>query len=124
MATCPACGHALTAAKRKTPYRAIVFTTIDTRAGTRKKTRTVTSGAAYVLWNSECTCEPWRLEGSGSFLWNGLHAVRRAAMAVFADDPNVHQISIRTNQDREVYRFYRQLRLEECLLFSDAKGAV
>lgn len=99
------------------PLRAVVFTSFQRTIGRGKKARTVTTGAAYELWNPSTVCEPWRLEGSGSFLWPGLHAVRRAAMAEFAADPNVTQISIRTNQDREVYRFYRQMRAEECPLF-------
>ena len=100
-----------------TPYRALVFTSIERTIGRGKRRRAEWIGAGYVLWNPSRECEPWRLPSSGSFLWPGLHAVRDAALRAFTNDPNVHQVSIRTNQDREVFRFYRQLRSSECPLF-------
>ena len=85
----------------RTQYRAIAFATGS--IGRVKKPRSY----AFVLWNPDNTFEPSRLKDSGTFQWNGLHAVRAAAIAAF-ERPEVHQVSIRTNQDRSLYVFNRQ----------------
>jgi hypothetical protein len=89
-----------------TPYRAIAFGSKQVTKGKGKRARVETQGYAFVLWNPENSHEPARLRESGSFLWPGIHAVRQAAVAAF-DNPEIHQVSIRTNQDRHVYTFYR-----------------
>lgn len=58
----------------------------------------------YDGWNPIQHYNEARLPGAGSFLYPGLHAVRKAAMDALAL-PGVHQVSIRTNQDRRVYLF-------------------
>jgi hypothetical protein len=73
----------------------------------------------YKRWTKiECTSVCWmgwtptqayreaRLPGAGSFLYPGIHAVRRAAMEAFSQ-PGVRQVSVRTNQDKSVYLFNR-----------------
>ena len=90
-----------------TPYRAIVFASGFRTTGKGKRAKTVRTGYAYVAWNPNHTVESARLLGSGSFLWPGIHAVRRAALNHLIL-PGVEQVSIRTNQDREVFRFYRE----------------
>ena len=87
--------------KMRTQYRAIAFGV--STVGRVKKPR----GYAVVLWNPDNTFEPSRLKDSGTFQWNGLHAVRRAAIEAFQDSA-IHQVSIRTNRDRALYIFNRR----------------
>ena len=85
---------------RRTPYRIVVFAT--GLIGRRKKA----TGYGYMGWNPHQAYQEARLPSAGSFLYPGLHAVRDAAMH-YLQLPETHQVSIRTNQDRPVYRFYK-----------------
>ena len=90
------------------PYRVIVFMQGTRTTGRGAKRKTVITGSAFVAWNPDHTVEIARLPGSGSFIWPGIHAARRIAMhylGMLGD--TYHQVSIRTNQDREVYRFFK-----------------
>ena len=58
-------------------------------------------------WNPENSHEPGRLPTSGCFTWVGIVAVRKAAME-YLNRPNVTQVSVRTNQDKQVYRYFKQ----------------
>src|SRR5579859_5670136 len=90
-----------------TPYRLIVFAEGSFTKGKGKRARTtVRQGYAYMGWNPIDYCEPGRLEGSGSFLFPGLHVARSTAIQ-YLEMSEVQQVSIRTNQDQEVYRFYK-----------------
>jgi hypothetical protein len=84
-----------------TPYRVLAF-------GTRKH-RKKTVGYGFDVWNPELT-DHWahagRLNGSGSFLWLGLRDAKNAVGRAFLD-PNIHQVQIRTNQDKQIAIFYR-----------------
>jgi len=57
-------------------------------------------------WNPIQSYSEARLSGAGSFLYPGLIATRKAAMEFLAA-PGVHQVSIRTNQDKKVYRYFK-----------------
>ena len=57
-------------------------------------------------WNPDNRHEPGRLPTSGCFTWVGIVAVRKAAMEYLAL-PSVTQVSVRTNQDRQVYRYFK-----------------
>lgn len=89
-----------------TPYRVFASGTSYRVVGRGNRRHQEPRGYAYVVWNPDSTVEPSRLPGSGTFLWPGLHAARRAALAQF-DDQAVHQVSVRTNQDRTVYIWNR-----------------
>lgn len=89
-----------------TPYRVIVFATREITRGRGRKAKTERIGVGWVAWNPDHTVEPARLEGSGSFLWLGLRDAKNAVGAAFLD-PTVHQVQIRTNQDRKVAIYYR-----------------
>lgn len=82
-----------------TPFRVVAF-------GTEQIGRCKPRGFGFVVWNPDHTLEPGRLPGSGCFIWRGVHAARGAAMAIF-DDPRVHQVQIRTNQDRALWIYNR-----------------
>ena len=84
----------------RTPYRIVVFATGI--IGRRKKP--VAYG--YMGWTPHQAYQEARLPGAGSFLYPGLHAVCRAAMH-YLQLPETHQVSIRTNQDRSVYQFFK-----------------
>jgi hypothetical protein len=92
------------------PYRIIVAATGQRTVGRGKWQRTQTIGYAVVAWNGDDEArklfDPGRLPGAGTFCWPGLTAARRAALAQFAD-PTVHQVQVRTNQDRPVYLWNR-----------------
>lgn len=66
------------------------------------------SRGAYAGWTPVQHYREARLPSSGSFLYPGIHAVRRAAMEYLAL-PETQQVSIRTNQDRQVYRFFKHV---------------
>jgi hypothetical protein len=88
-----------------TPYRVIVCATREMKRG--RKTERV--GVAWVAWNPTLTdhsAHAGRLDGSGSFLWLGLRDAKNAVAAAFLD-PTVHQVQIRTNQDRKIAVFNR-----------------
>jgi hypothetical protein len=59
---------------------------------------------AYEAWNPVQHYNEARLPSTGSFLYPGIVAVRKAAMEFLAL-PETRQVSIRTNQDRHVYRY-------------------
>lgn len=74
-----------------TPYRVIVATTTG----------------AFVAWTPDQTAEPARLAGSGSMLFAGmLRAIASARSHMRRTD--VHQIQIRTNQDRKILVYNRR----------------
>ena len=83
-----------------TPYRIVVFAT--GAIGHRKKV----VGYGYMGWTPHQAYREARLPGAGSFLYPGLHAAYQAAQAYLAL-PETHQVSIRTNQDRSVYRYFK-----------------
>jgi hypothetical protein len=58
-------------------------------------------------WNPDNRHEPGRLPNSGCFTWLGIVAVRKAAMECLAR-PNVTQVSVRTNQSKQLYRWFKQ----------------
>lgn len=90
------------------PYRIVVFAHGFTPKREYKRwTAIEKTGYAYMGWNPLQSYQEARLPSAGSFLYPGIFAVRRAAMAELAK-PEVHQVSIRTNQDRPVYRFFKQ----------------
>lgn len=70
------------------PYRIAVFASGTVTKGKGKKQRTEKRGYAYMGWNPDHT------------------AVRRAALDHLLL-PETEQVSVRTNQDREVFRFFR-----------------
>lgn len=91
-----------------TPYQVIVFQQGTRTTGRGKARRTVPTGSAFVAWNPSNECEAPAREGYGSFLWPGLRAARAVAMDYLTRLGCVyHQVSIRTNQDREVYRYFK-----------------
>ena len=98
-----------------TPYRLVVFACGYRRGRTYIGRGPSHRGAysvitpityAYCGWTEDQTAEPWRLPGSGTFCFPGLHAVHRAARAYLAMLAT-EQVSVRTNQDREVYRYWK-----------------
>lgn len=89
-----------------TPYRLIVFATGTRTTGRGKRARTKTVGYGYMGWTADQRAEPHRLPGSGTFCFPGLQAVRRAAMEYLAL-PETHCVSVRTNQDRSIYRWHK-----------------
>lgn len=98
------------------PYRVIVFAKGFQRGrlhrgrGPQHKgahTAIEPSGYAFVAWNPDHSVEAGRLAGSGSFVWLGLHAARAAAVRAL-EGPGVESVSVRTNQDRPVYRFLKR----------------
>ena len=89
-----------------TPYRINVFATCERTIGKGKRQRKQTVGCGYMGWTPEQYYREARLPGAGSFLFPGLIAVRAAAMAYLAL-PNVHQLAIKNNQDRTVYRYFK-----------------
>src|SRR3954468_16319859 len=89
------------------PYRMVVFAQ-GFRVVRRYKrfTKIEPSVYAYMGWTPTQHYQEERLPSAGSFLFPGLHAVRKAAMAELAK-PEVQSVSIRTNQDRNVHRFVK-----------------
>lgn len=96
---------------RPRPYRIVVFATRTRVRGKGKRQRTETIGYGYVSWNSDDVArrmyDPGRLYGSGTFCYPGMFAAYAAAMHELSK-PEVHQISVRTNQDRPVYRYFKR----------------
>ena len=91
----------------RTPYRIQIFA-VRYRPVRRRRTYTEIELAhvGWDGWNPVQHYQEARLPGAGSFLYPGMHAVYRAAMEALAQ-PGVHQVSIRTNQDRQVYRYFK-----------------
>lgn len=98
-----------------TPYRLVVSALGYRRSRVYKGRGPANLGAytkieptvmGWMAWTPDQTCEPWRLPGSGSFLFNGLHVAYAEAMRLLALSP-VQQVSVRTNQDRQVYRYVK-----------------
>lgn len=89
------------------PYRLNIFGQ-RFQAVRRLKKRTdialVTFG--FMGWTPTQHYHEARLPSAGSFLFAGMHEVRRAAMDALAQ-PGITQVSIRTNQDRQVYRYFK-----------------
>ena len=92
--------------RQPTPYRLVIFATGTRTVGRGKRQRQQTIGYGYMGWTPVQAYQEARLPGAGSFLYPGLHAVHRAAQAYLAR-PETHQVSIRTDQDRSVYRYYK-----------------
>ena len=92
----------------KTPYRVLVFAQGTKTTGRGKTRRTQQTGFGFVAWNPDHTVEVGRLPGSGSFVFPGIRRARIEAMYYLGMLGNTyHQVSIRTNQDREVYRYFK-----------------
>ena len=90
------------------PYRIIVFAS-GFRPGRRRRTYTEIIPCDYAFdgWTPAQSYQEARLPSAGSFLFPGIVAVRKAAMEYLAR-PSVTQVSVRTNQDKQVYRYFRQ----------------
>lgn len=100
-----------------TPYRIDVFGTSEIEIKKGKRARKERRGWAIQAWNPVNHFEPGRLPGAGSFLFPGLHAARSTALLYF-QQPEIEQVSIRTNQDKEVFRFWRPAAALQMKLFS------
>ena len=93
----------------RTPYRIVVFACGFGPGRLHKRyTEIVKRDYAYMGWTPQQYYQEARLPSAGSFLYPGLIAVRRAAMEYLAL-PETRQVSIRTNQDRQVYRFFKHV---------------
>ena len=68
----------------------------------KRVTRIEPIGYGYQLWTEKQSYCEARLLSAGSFLFPGLHAVRAAALSELSK-PHVHQVQVRTNQDKKVY---------------------
>lgn len=92
----------------RTPYRIVVFASaaINQLKRSKNKLTTETRNYAYMGWNRTQHYKEARLPNAGSFLYPGLFAVRKAAMEFLAL-PETCQVSIRTDQDKQVYRFFK-----------------
>jgi hypothetical protein len=95
----------------RTPYRMVVFASRFVPSKRQPKHGRFTAierqDFAYMGWTETQAYQEARLPSAGSFLYPGLFAVRNAAMAALAL-PHTRQVSIRTNQDRHVYRYFKQ----------------
>lgn len=90
-----------------TPYRLVIFAS-GFRPKRRRNTYTEIELCrfAYFGWTLTQHYQEARLPSAGSFLFPGIHAVRAAAMEALSQS-GVEQVSIRTNQDKQVYRFFK-----------------
>lgn len=98
----------MTTLQEHKPYRIVVFASGLRRGRARRQfTELIPYDYAYVLWNPD---QPYglqaRLSGAGCFEWPGMWAAKRAVDRVLADT-YVRQVSVRTNQDKQVYRYFR-----------------
>jgi hypothetical protein len=95
----------------RTPYRAVVFGSRFVPSKRQPKHGRFTAiermDFAYDLWTERQAYQEARLPSAGSFLFPGIVAIRKAAMDALAL-PQTTSVSIRTNQDRKVYRFVKQ----------------
>jgi hypothetical protein len=89
------------------PYRIVVSST-RYRPIKRYKRHTAVEriGVGWVAWNPVQYYREARLPSAGSFLWPGVVEARKAAMNALAI-PNVHQVAVKTNQDKTVYRYFK-----------------
>lgn len=88
-------------------YRIQVFGTSEIIKGRGKRARAVRQGFGFDLWNpDEETARAEGRPGFGSFVWYGMHAARRAALSALMQ-PGIDQVAIKTNQDQDVFRFYK-----------------
>lgn len=92
--------------RKPRPYRVVVFAEETQVVGKGKRARTVRSTYAYMGWTEAQYYSEARLPSAGSFLFPGLHAVHRAAMDYLAI-PETVQVSVRTDQDRKVYVYFK-----------------
>lgn len=91
----------------RTPYRLNIFgQCFQPVRRLKKRTEIALIGYGVMGWTPTQHYQDARLPGAGSFLFAGMHEVRRAAMEALAQ-PNITQVSIRTNQDRQVYRYFK-----------------
>lgn len=91
----------------RTPYRVIVFGHKYMPVKRLKRsTRIELRGFAYCLWTETQHYDEARLPSAGSFLFPGLHRVREAAMQALTL-PGIDQVSVRTNQDRKVFQYFK-----------------
>lgn len=97
-----------------TPFRIVVFGEREVIKGKGKRSRTEREGFAFVLWNpDEETATREGRPGFGSFAWYEMPLARRAALDALLQ-PEITQVSIRTNQDRQIARLYKS-KLDEYL---------
>lgn len=89
-----------------TPYRIAVFASGTQTKGKGKRQRAITTHYAYMGWTADQSAERSRLEGSGTFLYNGGLRVIVAARKYLAL-PETTQVQIRTNQDRKVLIYFK-----------------
>jgi len=92
-----------------TPYRVSVFATGTHTIGKGKRQITKTIGYGFQGWTPVQFFDAGpRLPSSGSFLYPGaLHAIKAARE--YLKTPDVHQVQIRTNQDRTVLIYHKQV---------------
>jgi len=97
--------------EHRRPYRIVVFASGVAPATQSKHPRANPAiqlrQYAYHGWNPVQHYNEARLPSAGSFLYPGIIAVRAAAMEYLAL-PETQQVSIRTNQDQRVYRYFKQ----------------
>ena len=84
----------------RTPYRIMVFA-----HGFRPDRKGKAFDYAFMAWNPVQSYQEARLPSAGSFLYPGIVAARKAAME-FLTISSTRQVSIRTNQDKQVYRYF------------------
>lgn len=89
-----------------TPYIIHVFATGTRTIGKGKRQRTQTIGYGYMGWTSVQHYQEARLPGAGSFLYPGFIRARQAALA-FLRLAETHQVCVKTNQSRDVYRWFK-----------------
>jgi hypothetical protein len=70
------------------------------------QTRIEVASVAWIGWHDDHTVEPGRLAGSGSFSFPGIRAAYTAVRRYLAE-PGVHQVQLRTNQDRKLYVWHQ-----------------
>jgi hypothetical protein len=94
----------------RTPYRIVVFASKYVPSKRQPKRARYTAieriDYAFMGWTETQVYQEARLPSAGSFLFPGLFAVRRAAMNALSL-PETQQVSIRTNQDKSVYRYFK-----------------
>lgn len=60
----------------------------------------------FTAWTEDTTAEPHRA-GFGSFCFGSIHATRAEVVRQLAN-PRVHQVQVRTNQDRTLFVYNRR----------------
>lgn len=84
------------------PYRILVIAHGILMTGKSRNRKPTPTTYGYFGWTPIQSYREARLPSSGSFLYPGIVAVRKAAME-YLSQPEVTQVQIRTNQDRKVY---------------------